>query len=463
MLVEQTRVIAGDWGPDGMVYFGLVGGGIGRVAATGGEVEVLTSPDTLRGELSHTTVDVLPNGKGALITIWHGQFSDAEIAILEFSTGAIRVLDRGMHPRYAQSGHVVYLREDLVLLAAPFDQINLELVGSANVLTEEVGRSISVGVGEYSISETGTLLKVEHQEGQRQPVWVDRDGREGVIDPEWKGGFDHPALSPDGTRLAVSTGGHIWIKDLPYGQPTQLTFEGSSNQPPVWSLDGQRLIYLSTRNREYGFWEKQAAGTSAATLVLPVETYAQSMSWSKDGTWLVYQLRRPTGGGRVNDIFGYQPDLGGSPIPLVATDFDEKNPTLSPDGRWLAYDSNRSGQYEVYVRPFPIVDGDVRFRVSNEGGVQPSWAHNGHELFYVNGDDELVAVEFEAGQTFRPLTENPLFSLDGYYFWPGYNHSFAVDVNDDRFLMLKFEESWELSLTFNFFEELKQRVENGSD
>jgi serine/threonine-protein kinase len=470
MLVEHTGSTAGDWGPDERVYFGSVGGGISRVSASGGEAEVVTRPDTSRGELEHSTVDVLPNGKGALITIWHGEIGDAEIAVVEFNTGAVRVLGLGSHPLYAQSGHLVYVRDDGVLLAAPFDQNTLELQGSPTSLTETVAHK-GYGQWEFSVSETGTLLRIDSRSSVRQPVWVGRDGVETTIDPDWKGEFYFPALSPDGTRLALSVDRpellaprHIWIKTLAGGPPSQLTFEGSNNQPPVWSLDGQRVMYSSTIDGVRGFREQQADGSDTATLVLALEFSGQSMGWSEDGRWLVYQRLGSVRGFQEYDIFGYQPDLGSPPVPLVATGFSERNPALSPKGRWLAYESNRSGRFEVYVKPFPNVDDPER-KVSADGGFEPSWAHNRQELFYKNGDNELVVVEYETDPSFRTLTENSLFSLEGFYLTDVFNHSYAVDVDDDRFLMLKAisDPNRSVLMTFNFFEELKQRVGGGND
>jgi len=185
----------------------------------------------------------------------------------------------------------------------------------------------------------------------------------------------------------------------------------------------------------------------------------QSPVWSEDERWLVYQW----GWYEDADIFGYQTDAEAPPIPLVATEFREMSPALSPDGRWLAYASNRTGRDEVYVRPFPNV-GDSQWQVSTEGGVQPLWAHNGRELFYLRWLDELVAVEYETRPTFRPLTEHPLFSVvELTRSGSPWNHSYAVGIDDQRFVMLKRLGGGppELLLTFNWFEELKRLVPTG--
>jgi serine/threonine-protein kinase len=457
-LVEQTASAVGDWGPDGMVYFRSVEGGISRVPASGGDPEVVTVLDAEQGQRAHSTVDVLPNGKGALLTIWRGLQSESEIAVVEFETGAVRALGRGSHPLFAPSGHLVFVRDDGVVLAAPFDQDDMKLTGPATSLTEMV-EVAGEGMAEYSMSATGTLLRIYYRgDYQVQPVWVDRAGFAQIIDPDWQGPFFFPALSPDGSRIAVSVDGpdgrHIWIKDIDGGVPSQLTFEGRNDQPPIWTPDGRKITYQSKAGGSPRLWEKLADGSGEARMVLEPEDDKgiQSMAWSPDMRWLIFQY----GWYEEADIFGYQPGADVPPVPLVDTGSSEVCPALSPDGRWLAYASNRSGRYEVYVRPFPNVDESL-WQVSREGGTEPVWAHNGHELFYRNGRDQLVVVECVSEPTFRQLTETPLFSASAYQFWP-INHSFAVSADDRRFVMLRLLEGGprELSLTFNFYQELKR-------
>ena len=455
-LVEKSRLAAGDWGPDGMVYFGSVGGGISRVPASGGEAEVVTLIDAERGERLHSTVDVLPNGKGALLTISHWRHTESEIAVVDLETGAVQVLGRGIHPLYAASGHLVYARTDGVLLAVPFDQDEVKLTGPEVVLKERASFR-NVGMAECSISETGTLLRVRPSGYQTQPVWVGRDGSVEVVDSNWEGKFLFPTLSPDGSRIAVSVDGpdgrHIWIKSIDRGVPFQLTFEGELDQPPAWTQDGQSVTFPSRREERLGVWEKRADGSGEAELVFESQdhTWILSPVWSADMRWLVYQKDWY----EKADIYGYQPGAEVQQIPLVDTEFSEQSPALSPDGRWLAYTSNRTGRFEIYVSPFPNV-GHSQWQVSTEGGTDPLWARNGRELFYKNDQEQLVVAEYQAEPTFRLVSERPLFSVSEYQFWP-VNHSFAVSADDRRFLMVRRfgSSSRQLYLTFNFFEELK--------
>jgi serine/threonine-protein kinase len=187
------------------------------------------------------------------------------------------------------------------------------------------------------------------------------------------------------------------------------------------------------------------------------------MAWSQDGSWLVYQL--PATGGPIfadYDIFGHRPSRDSVPLPIVVTDAIERRPTISPDGRWMAYESNLSGRFEIYVKPFPNVD-EARWKVSAEGGEWPAWAHNGHELFYVNRERELISVRYETEPSFAVVGGSRLFSVEGIYFNNHINAGYAVSVDDERFLMLQRGQSAlrGLSLTLNLFEELHGEVGDG--
>ncbi len=464
-VAEQARNRCGDWGPDGMIYFCLVGAGISRVPATGGEPTILTNPDTSRGELRHVGVDVLPSGKGALFTIWRGQFENADIAVVEFESGEVRQLVRGVHPLYASSGHLVYVRSDSMLMAAPFDQHQFRLTGPSVPLSVKVMLDMN-GLAEVAISESGSLLYRVGDPWGALPIWVNRDGVERDLDPAWLDRMYYPALSPEGTRLAISIDGpdgrHIWVKTLDRGPLQRLTYESGGNQPAVWSQDGSSVTYAastvgSTRRR---IWRQRADGSSPATVVLEVEDYTQGVTWSNDGHWLIFTTQDADG---KWDIEAIRPDLDSVPAPLVASEFDERSPALSPDSRWLTYSSNETGRFEVYARPFPNV-ADAKWQLSSAGGIEPLWAHNGRELFYITAQQELVVLEVETEPSFLPGSARVLFSGLNYQFW-GWNHSYAVDRDDEEFVMLKAvdAENQETILVLNFFEELKQRVGNGND
>ncbi|UCG87993.1 MAG: PD40 domain-containing protein, partial [Gemmatimonadota bacterium] len=464
-VVSRARIYCLDWGPDGMLYFGSLRGGISRVSPTGGEPEQILVPDAAHSEAVYNGVDVLPNGKGALFVVWRGQWDTAEIAVLNFGTGDVRTLMQGSSPRYATSGHLLHLQADTVLMAVPFDQDKMVVTGQGKALADAVTRS-GGGTADFAVSDGGLLVYRVPSSGLLQPVWVERDGTERAIDPEWVGGAIYPVLSPDGMQLAISIDGpdgrDIWIKALDAGPLRRLTFEGRHNQPSAWTPDGRSVTFVSNRGGRglRDVWQRRADGSAPATLLLEVDHYSQGLSWSDNGRWLIHSILDAD---ENWDIRAIRPDLDSLPTPLLTSQFNERSPALSPNGRWLTYASDASGRYEVYVRPFPNT-GDAQWQISSAGGSEPLWAHSGRELFYINGSDELVAVDVRTEPTFEGGSARVLFSAADYVFW-GWNHNFAVSRDDRRFVMIKrlADQTSGLMLVTNFFEELKAKVGSGND
>jgi serine/threonine-protein kinase len=449
-----------DWGPDGSVY--IAQRGLLRVASTGGQLEVVTPQDSSRRW--HLWPDVLPNGKGALFTLGLSETWTANtIAVTDFATGDVRELVQGVTARYLATGHLVYVRADGVLFVAPFDQDRMELTGPATPIA--VGLGIRRwGATDLAVSETGTLLYTTGaHEPSRQVVWVTRDGVETPVDPDWLGPYESVALSPDGRRLAVGTGfgaePQLWIKSLDTGPLTKLTFEGSMNRRPTWMANGQAVTFISDRGTNRDLYMKRADGVGAAEPVMDLAVHVDEGFWSPNGDWLIY--RTGISGGEGRDIFAWRSGPDSVTVPVAADPgFDERSPALSPDGRWLAYVSDESGRWEVYVRPFPDVDAG-RWQISVRGGGAPAWAHSGQELFYMS-EQRLMAVDVVTTPTFAPGQEKVLFSVAG-YFNSGTRSGYDMTADDQRFLMIQDEEALvegDLVIVQNFFEELKAKVGN---
>ena len=453
--------IGASWGPDGYLY--AVGrGGIVRVPASGGVLEPVTVLDTAKGETNHRWPEALPNGKGVLFTVQRaGDASD--IAVGELATGAHRVLVRGIYARYAVSGHLMYVTADGTLMVAPFDQDALERTGEATAIVEGLSVQV-VGAVDLAVSSTGTLMYVAGagRGGSDELVWVTRDGTAEEIDPSWTGDFRSLALSPEGKRLAVvisqNSELNVWIKQLDGGPLPKLTSEVSGFGQPGWTPDGRAVTFVSDRGGSQDVYKRRADGSASAELLLHDERPVGTSFYSADGAWLVYVLS----GVGSSDIYTIRPGVDSVGTPLVATGAYERAPALSPDGRWLAYVSDESGRREVYVVPFPSVD--AKWPVSSNGGAEPVWAHSGRELFYKNGNNELISVEVVPGTTFAIGEQRALFSTNGYKVTPERRRGrrlYDVTADDERFVMIRLSgsgEAGELIVVENFFEELKAKV-----
>jgi serine/threonine-protein kinase len=465
-----TGLAGASWGADGIIYADNDGSnGLVRVEAKAGAIpNRFTTLDTANSEFDHTWPDVLPNGKGVLFTVTYsgktgvkGRFSYA-IAVAEIPSGKHRVIVQdAIYARYASSGHLVYVTADKRLMAVSFDQNSMTVTGEPIALTE----GIRVGLGgsaDLAISATGTLVYSTGAEtGRQELVWVTRDGKAEAIDPEWSGEFfGFPALSPDGKRLAVTRSAdaepfRIWIKRLDRGPSIQLTGDGKENFQAAWSPDGRSVTFTSnpTKGSSYLGIERADGGAPGAVQLRRTGNVFNA-GWSPDGKWLIFMTDIAAPG--AGDILAMRPGVDTAPIPVVATAFTEISPTLSPNGRWLAYSSNESGKSEIYVVPFPNTRAG-KWAISTAGGMEPLWSHRGRELFYRDASGNLVAVGVNANRIFSVGRSTVLFPAAGYTslrFTPQY----AVAPDDKRFLMIRPLETRSpdnIIVVENWFEELK--------
>ena len=386
------------WGPDGdWIYYTARDDGLSRVPAVGGPSEIVTRVDTVSGDGAHLWVDVLPGGRGAVYSATGPTGAgDLRIESVNLDTGETRVLTSGIFPRYSAGRLLFTTFEGTTLMSAPFDVERLELTGPPIPLAEGL-RPRQGARAYYSVSNTGTLAYSSGSVGdvRYEPIWVTREGQETVIDPNWS--FDPGsnnrglALSPDGTELAVTIlddGNYdIWIKQLPAGPLSRLTFDDEWDVRPRWTPDGSAVAFLSRRgNSASAVYSKRASGTGDAELLMEHDLQLWEVDYTRDGEWLLSRTGGTTtvAGGR--DVWGMRVGTDTVAQALVVTDFDEKAIALSPDGRWLAYESDETGGNEIYVRPFPDTEAG-KWTVSTTGGVMPRWAHSGRELFYVRRRD----------------------------------------------------------------------------
>lgn len=454
---SEVSRIGGAWGTDEYVYFSTQSGLMRQSATGGGIPEPVTNAEPEGSVvIYHGWPDILPNGKGALFTIIRDHLDD-EVAVVDFSTGEIRVLVKGGLGRYADSGHLVYVREDGGLMAVSFDQDRLLTNGEEVLLVDH----LPAGFGQdFALSKTGRMLYVKNN-ASWEVVWVDRNGTWSPIDPNNPiQGIRYVALSPDNTKLAVTTWpipstdySHLWIKELPQGPYAQLTFNGAVNMRPSWSADGRSVLFISDRGDNRDAWLKRIDNVTEAEVLLDEAEVVDEAAFSLDGEWLVYRRGKEDGN---RDILAIRPGPNMEPTVLVASSFDEVAPALSTDSRWLAYVSNRGDQANVYVRPFPQSDSEIQ--VSVNGGTEPVWSRNQPELYYRNGKGEMVVVPVLPGPEFETGPERVLFSATEYR--SDFFHStFDVTADGQLFVMIRKSESGsldeELIVVENWFAELE--------
>ena len=229
-------------------------------------------------------------------------------------------------------------------------------------------------------------------------------------------------------------GGDIWIKELDDGPLARLTFDAGQDWAPRWAPDGETVTFLSDRAGTRSIWSKRADGVGEPEMLMDYERNLPSGFWSPDGEWLVFRVG--AAGGANRDILGFRPGVDSAAVPLVATDFAENSPAISPDGRWLAYASDESGLHEVYVRPFPDVNTG-RWLVSNGGGRTPLWAHSGRELFFLASDGGFMAAQVETTPSFRVTEIERLFELPPTTSVSVSAGWYDVTSDDQRFLMAR--------------------------
>jgi serine/threonine-protein kinase len=461
-IARDEHIVAGaSWGGDGYVYFSMDTGLVRQPAAGGGGPEQVTIAESTDSDsIYHEWPDVLSNGKGVLFTIATDHLPD-QIAVVDLTTSQIRILVEGVFARYAESGHLVYVKEDGRLMAAGFDPDNLVLQGDEVLLDDQLPPG---SIPDLAVSRSGRLLYQIRPRASYEVVWVDRNGLWTPVDAANPvRGMRYAVLSPNNTSLALTTwprppsdDGEIWTKKLPHGPLTQLTFKDGVNMRASWSPDGHSVIFISDRGENRDVWIKPADGTRDAQVLLDDAAIVDEALFSPDGRWLIYRRGKMDGG---RDILAVSSDLRGEPVPLMTSDFDEVSPALSGDGRWLAYVSDRGGQPNVYVRPFPGADSETQ--VSVNGGMSPVWSRNHPELFYINGTGDMTSVTVLPGAEFQLGTEQVLFPTAAYR-QDFYHAPYDVTADGQEFVMIRISDSGTLEQELvgveNWFEELKRMV-----
>jgi serine/threonine-protein kinase len=431
------------WLPDDTIVFGTSASGTGlqQVAARGGPVTVLTRPDRARGEADHVWPEALPGGRAVLFTILPatGGIDAAQIAVLDLQTQAQTMVVRGgSHAHYVASGHLVYAAGG-TLRAIAFNPATRTTRGVPVAVVPDVvttGTAPAGGV-EAALAADGTLAYVRGTgvTGLRTLAWVDRQGRETALAAPPRP-YIYPRISPDGGRVVVYSADQdtdLWVWDVARLTLTRLTVASGQDTFPVWAPDG-RVLFSSERDGALNLYAQAADGTGVAERWTTSPNAQNATAVTPDGTRLLFMERGPTTGDDVRQVSVTGPH---TVTPLVETAAAERNGIVSPDGRWLAYEANDSGSFEIYVRPYPDV-ASGRWQVSTGGGSRPLWSRDGRELFYVSPRNALLRVGVGRGASWTATTPDVVLA-DGSVTSPAglIGRSYDVSPDGQRFLMLK--------------------------
>ena len=446
-LCDTDAIYGASWVTDDKIVFGQQSGGLLQVSAQGGACEVLTETGR-QGGLSHRLPWVLPGGEAVLFTVWNSsrrRWSEAEVVVESLVTGDRRVLvEGGANPIYAPSGHLLYVRLG-VLWAAPFDVTTLELTGRGVPVLEEITQAAEIsnvfhntGAAQLSLSASGELVYVPGGlvlPDLRRLVWVDREGQSEPVDMPL-GEYWWPRFSPDGERFAVADAGDNTVIVFDRRRNLAQRLPGNGFSVGAWTPDGSRIFLSAADNRSARnlFW--QLADGSGPPERLTSSPNVQFPGSSRRDGELVFIEIHPDNGEDVLVLDPHEPET--TEKRLLGESFDEEYPALSPDGRWLAYASNESGETEVFVVAYPDLEG--KYPISDGAGYMPTWSSDGREIYYLRPpfvvveDTPLMAVSVSTDAGFRAESPRELFRFRHH----GSNAARTYDVAPDgRFLMVE--------------------------
>jgi serine/threonine-protein kinase len=457
-VADRHPAAIGTWVRSDIFFTGM--GGLFRTPAQGGAPVSLASP--AEGE-QFVSVQVLPARRAVLFTViptrgnvigMAASLPSARIEALDLVTGKRQVVVRGGgRPRYTRTGHLLYVSGG-TLYAVPFDIGQLRTQGTA------VPVIVTEGLLDYDVSAEGTLIyQAALTKEHRELAWVDRRGRATSLGAPAMN-YAYPRVSPDGTRVAIdvidATDRDIWMWDIGRRTLERFTKDPTGNPIVTWSPDGRHLIFGSERSGVSNAYRQASDGSGEPERLLPSDALQMPISYTPDGRLLVSV-----------DVAGHQRDIHLMTLdgqrksePLIHGPANELWAEVSPNGRWVVYDSDESGQFEVYVRPFPSAYAGSRWQVSAAGGRQPVWSHDGRELFYRDFSGALMSVAVAAGPGFAPGRPVRLFEGTGYTGSgaQGGGRTYDVTADGNRFLMVRtgVQSGTPLVVVLNWFEELKR-------
>ncbi len=449
----------GWWTPDNYMWFGLINGPIYRVHAGGGEIDTMSKIDSTGGEISHRFPQVLPDGKTVIYTIKQNNivsFDDAIIAAENIATHERKILIRGgSYARYLPTGYIMYARGSS-LYAVQFDPVRVETKGAPLPVEEGGMLNPLSGDANYGFSNSGMLVYVPR--GSNSGIdatlkWMDRStGLTTLLDST--GAYGNGRISPDGQRLAIvirAANDDIWMYQMGRGTMTRITFGGGNSDYPIWTPDGKSIIYQSERGRRVSLFSKLWDGSGAAEK-LDESVNADIFSCetvSPDGKYVVFA--------QEGDIWILGLHDHTAPKRIMTSPSIESNPAVSPDGRWLSYISNESGQGELYVVPFP--PGEGKYQISTNGANDARWLADGKTLLYTSSKS-IMEVDVTLSPSFDFSRPKKVLELP-----QSWNNFWDVTPDGNRFVvgLTKSSELQEaqVNLVVGWFSEMKNKFGSG--
>jgi eukaryotic-like serine/threonine-protein kinase len=448
-------VLGGAWNQSDVIVFGTTEGVL-QVSAAGGVPKFLTAAHAAHYNDAHVFPSFLPGGR-QFVYLHLGEKPGIYVGSLDAKPeeqSTRRIVETGVMsgfvaPHNGAPGRLLFMREDS-LFAQDFDTKRLELKGEPAPLARHVSRFLLSAA--FSASETGILAYRTGDFGTSRLSWFDRQGKElGDLHESAAPSYVQDlSLSPDGTHLgttrinrtATDLGVALWVTDLTRGVSSRLSHEQVPQGSPVWSANGRYLAFSTTRPDGMAIIEKPFNSSGAEHLLVaasPDEKYPND--WSASGQALLYTRQQP---GKDTGLWladltknGDQPGIVRR---FVDSEFNEAQGQFSPDGRWVAYASDESGRWEIYVRSFPdLQEPEIKMQVSRDGGHDPRWGRNGRELFYISNDGKVMSVKVKSGSAFQAEAPQPLFQVQQVHRrdegFRGF--SWAVSPDGDRFLIAK--------------------------
>ena len=407
-LADAPTPRGGTWSRGGVILFEASNiGPLVRVPSTGGAPVEATTFDTSRGETSHRFPSFLPDGKHFLyLSLGKKPEDHAIYAGTLDSAERVRLLEGAQGQAHYSAGYLLFPRKG-TLMAQKFDADRLKLDAAEAVpLAESIGAGSNTGSVSFSLASDRALVYREGSAALNTHLrWLDRSGKV-LGDVGEPAPHLNPALSPDGTRLAIARGFDIWVIELSRGLARRVTFDGTIELAPIWSPDSALIAYYTEINGPAGNIYRMPAGGGRGEPVVTSRTPTFPYAWSPDGKHVLYGTAGPKGS---LEVWSQPVSGGGKPSAYLEATYSQMNPVFSPDGKWVAYASRETGRSEVFVESFPVPGAKTQVSVS--GGDAPRWRRDGRELYYIALDQKLTAVDVTLGSTVQIGKATPLFQL----------------------------------------------------